>query len=375
MSNYRLNPLKNIDVNRNRIIEKTRNRMKQMEAKPQRNFRRPAFITILACFLCIIIASPYLEHTFQGNTNHFSIKKVVIPNVPYDSLIKSFYIDTSSELIYSTEQGIYSFNLEKNESKQLIDTREVGRVLELAASSKWLIWASPENNKQVIHILNRQTHELKMAENQYFNGLYLYRDTLIYMGIDQGKPSYYTIALDTLKENVLHEINGESSNSQPSIDKNLIVIPETLTTNHKSETVVYVYDLNLHKQIGSYTFPYKIAENILLKKDTVFAYLWNGKETGAVGGIDMNTGKLTILKQPAAANAYATDGTHFALSAADEESDTVQLFMKKKEKLTLLSSFPSIKERLVKPRFTSEGTLLLNGEGKDSAMYIIRFDD
>jgi hypothetical protein len=345
-----------------------------MEAKPQRNFWKPTFITILACLLCFIIASPYLEQAFQGN-NNFSINKVVIPNVPYDSLINSFYIETSNELIYSTEQGIYSFNLEKNESKQLINTREVGRVLELAASSKWLIWAAPENNKQVLHILNRQTHELKITENRYFAGLYLYGNTLIYMGIKQGKPGYFTTELDTLKENLLHEINGEGSNSQPSINKNLIVISETLTTDNKQETVVYVYDLNMHKQIGSYTFPYNIAQNILLQNETIFAYLWNGKETGVVGGIDMNTGKLTIFKQPVAANAYATDGTHFALSVAGKESDTVQLFMKDNEKLRFLSRFPSINERLVNPRFSSEGTLLLNGEGKDLAMYIIRFDE
>jgi hypothetical protein len=241
-----------------------------------------------------------------------------------------------------------------------------------AASLKWLIWAAPENNKQVIHIYNRQTQELKMAESQYFHGLFLYGDILIYMGIEQGQPNYYTLALDTLKEKVLHEIIGEGSNSQPSIYKNQIAIAETQTMNNKQETVVHVYDLDRHKQLGSYTFPYKIAENIQFQNDTIYAYLWNGKETGVVGGMDIKSGKLTIFKQPAAANAYATDGAYFALSVADEESNTVEVFKKENEKLKFLSRFPTIKERLVNPRFTSEGTLILNGEGKDLAMYIIR---
>jgi hypothetical protein len=369
-----MNPLKNIDKNRNRIIEETKDRMKLIEKKPQRNSWKPTLITILACLLFIIIASPNLQQAFQGKDN-FSIKKVVIPKVPYDSLISSFYIDESTELIYSTDQGIYSFSVEKNQSKQLVNTTDIGRVFELTASAKWLIWTYPGNNKQEIHILNRKTNELKTVKNNYFNGFNLHGDTLIYMGVNQGKPSYFTLALDSLKEKLLHEMIGEGASSQPAIYDNLIVIPETFTVDNKKETLVYVYDFRIHKQIATFTFPYKIAENILLQNDTIFAYLWNGKETGVVGGIDINTGELTIFKQPAAANAYATDGTHFALSVADKESDTVQIFKKENEKLEFLSRFPAIKERLVNPRFTSEGTLLLNGEGKDFAMYIIRFED
>ncbi|MHC0035313.1 hypothetical protein [Pseudoneobacillus sp. C159] len=374
MSNYRLNPLENIDENRDRIIENTKYRMNMMVKKPQRNSWKPALITIFACLLFLVIASPYLQQTFQGE-NHFSIRKVVIPHVPYDSLIKSFYIDESNELIYSTDQGIYSFNVEKDESKQLVNTHEIGRVFELTASAKWLIWVSPVHEKKEIHILNRKNNELKTVENKYFYGLHLSGDTLIYLGSNQGKTSYLTMALDSLKESVLHEMKGEGANSQPAIDKNLIVIPETLTINKEKETMVYVYDFRLQKQIATYTFPYKIAQNIQIQNDTIFAYLLNGKDPGVLGLINMYSGKFEVLYMPVVSNAYATDGRYFALSVARNESDTVQLFREENNKLQIVSTLPSIKERLVKPRFTSEGTFLLNGEGKDLAMYIIQFDE
>jgi hypothetical protein len=377
MSDYRLNSLKNIEENKNRIIEKTRNSIKneEIQTKHRQKYVRPAFITLLASLLCIVIASSYVQQALRSD-DPFSVDKVVIPNVPYDSLISSFYIDESGELIYSTAQGIYSFNVKQNKAKQLVDTSETGRVYELTASTKWLIWAAPVNKgQQQIHILNRETTELKMAKNNYFFGLYLDGDTLIYLGTGQDKPSYNTIALNSMKENVLHELKGDGAMSEPVIKDNLIAIPETLSSNDKKETMVYVYDLQTEEQVSTYTFPNDRVENIQLQNNTLFGYLWDDQGTGKVVSIDMASNELNNLETEVDTNAYSTDGKHFAFSVKKGDSDTVQLFRKEEDKLNLSSTLPSIRERLVRPRFTSKGTLLLNGEGEDFAMYIIRFEE
>lgn len=52
----------------------------------------------------------------------------------------------------------------------------------------------------------------------------------------------------------------------------------------------------------------------------------------------------------------------------------MQLLENKDGKLKRVSPIPSIKERLVLPRFTEAETLVVNGEGLDRAMYLIRFE-
>jgi hypothetical protein len=87
----------------------------------------------------------------------------------------------------------------------------------------------------------------------------------------------------------------------------------------------------------------------------------------------MNSNEFTMFETSVGVDAYATDGQHFALSEQKGNSNTVQLFEVDEGKLKRTSSLPSIQEILVKPRFTEEGTLIVNGEGPDRAMYLIRY--
>ena len=68
-------------------------------------------------------------------------------------------------------------------------------------------------------------------------------------------------------------------------------------------------------------------------------------------------------------NAFATDGKNFTVSVQKGDSDNVQLFGEEEGELVCTST----SERLVNPRFTEQGTLVINGEGADRAMYLIRF--
>lgn len=54
----------------------------------------------------------------------------------------------------------------------------------------------------------------------------------------------------------------------------------------------------------------------------------------------------------------------------EKNTDTVKLYQLENENLKELPIFNNIKERLVMPRFTDDGSLIVNGEAADFSMYI-----
>ena len=224
-----------------------------------------------------------------------------------------------------------------------------------------------------MHVYNRQTDEISVLEIDYFYWNELKNDTIIYLDLREQNiaPIYMTINLKTGHSQTLREFRG-SSHSGPTIDGDYIAISEQVD----QATTVSVHDFETSQNIGSYRFPYEIAQNVLLKGNKIFGLLWREEDTklAVVGMIDMATNEFQELDISVGVDEYATDGEHFAISVAKGESNTVQLFELKGTELKRVSTLPKIKERLVKPRFTEQGTLVINGEGPDHAMYLIKFE-
>ncbi|MEK4427394.1 hypothetical protein [Solibacillus sp. FSL K6-1523] len=375
MTNYRLTPLKNTEENRQRIIEKTRGNMQKPPIKKPSKTWVPVVITTIALFMAVFLAVPYVQQAFFDEQN-FTIEKVVIPNVQYTSLVDSTYLDETNEFIYNTENGFFAFDVETQGETLLVDTSEIARVFDYAVSKDWLVWAQPVNNERKIHVLNRETHEVNIMETPYFYGIQLQGDTVVYTGFQDNKPYTFTLNLNDGTSQILREIEGEGSSSWLAFEGNQVVFSEVFKMEDGKNTVVTVHDLEMKKKLESYVFPYDIAENILLKGDKIYSYLWNENddEPAAIGFIDRTTGDFNVIEKSVGIHDYATDGEHFAVAVEKGESNTVQLFALQEGELKLLSKLPSIRERLVLPRFTEQGTLVVNGEGMDKAMYLIRFN-
>lgn len=375
MTNYRLTPLKHTEENRQRIIDKTRGNMQKPPMRKSSKTWIPAVITTIALFMAIFLAVPYMQQAFFDERS-FTIEKVVIPNVPYDSLITSTYLDETNEFIYNTANGFFAFDVEAQGETLLVDTSEVGRIFDYAVSKDWLVWAQPVDNVGKIHVLNRETHEVNVVEAPYFYGIQLQGDTVVYTGFQDNKPYTFTLNLNNGASQILREIDGEGSGSWPAFEGNQVVFSEVFKMEDGKNTVVTVYDFETKQNLESYILPYEFVEDILIKGDKLYSYLWNGNddEPVVIGFIDRTTGEFHVVETSVGINGYATDGKHFAISIPKGDSDTVQLFELQEGELKLLSKLPSIRERLVLPRFTEQGTLVVNGEGMDKAMYLIRFN-
>ncbi|AWE09008.1 hypothetical protein DCE79_17410 [Lysinibacillus sp. 2017] len=376
MTNYRLTPLRDTSANKGRIIEKTRNNMQTPEQKPKRHWM-PAMITACTLIIAVFLAGPSIYQALFNKQN-FTIEKVVIPNVPYPVLANAIYIDKTNEFIYSADTGIYSFDVANKQQTLLI--KQPNQIFDYAVSEKWLIWPQEEKNELKIHSLNRQTNEIQVYETDYFYGIELKNDTLIFMGLtringNSSVATYKVLNLNTGHTEVLREI-GDGSNSRPTIDGSLITISERVKMESGVSTNITVQDFEQLNDIGNYIVPYRYVENISLVNNKVYGYMWNDREDepAILGVVDLESGQFERLKTSVSLHDYATDGEHFAIAVQKGKSNTVQLFETRDGKLERISTLPSIKERLVLPRFTKEGTLVVNGEGPDKAMYLIRFE-
>lgn len=82
-----------------------------------------------------------------------------------------------------------------------------------------------------------------------------------------------------------------------------------------------------------------------------------------------------MLKTSVKIDDFATDSEHFAVAVQKGKSNSVQLFEEGEGQLKRISSLPTINERLVLPRFTEEGTLVVTSEGPERPIYLIRFKE
>lgn len=376
MNNYRLTPLRNTTENKKRIIDNARNEMYMRQVKSHKRRWLPVLVSIFLVIISLFITAPYINNAFF-NKDSYTIEKVVIPNVPYDSLITSTYVEEKNEFIYNTDSGFYVFDVENSEQSMLVSTNGIGRIFDYAVSEKWLVWAQPVNDEDKIHVLNRETLEQKILDIASFRGIRLVQDMIFYLNIgDESKSiNYMKFNLLTEKTEVLREFEGDS-NSKPAIDGNQIAISEKIVINDQIQTSVSIHNIETLENQGSYILPYEIAQNVQLKDYRFFGLLWNDNEMdlSVIGAIDLEENNYTELESPVGIHDFATDGKHFAISVQKGDSDTVQLFNLEEGQLKRTSTKHSIKERLVKPRFTDQGTLVLNGEGSDRAMYLIRFE-
>ena len=380
MKNYRLTPLRDTAKNKERIIEQTRRSLEQQVVKTSKKQRPVVPVLIAACVfvLSLFLAGPSIYQAFFKE-QHFTVEKVVFPQSAHDALYHAVYIDATNEFIYKKQDGFYSFDVEAKQETQLVATS--GQMsYSYEASQKWIVWGEVVNDEQKMHVLNRETNEIIILETDYFFDVQLHGDDIIYMEmklIDASKSETNYIKYNLLTEQSMkireHEV---TSNSKASIfDGNYMAVSEQVKMDNGKETIIAIQDLQQAKDIRNYTLPYDIVQKITLLDKKLYAYVWDSddKAPGEISVIDIETNEYTKLKSPVMVDDYATDGQYFAISVQKGDSNSVQLFEEQEGQLKRVSSLPTIRERLVLPRFTEEGTLVVTSEGPERPIYLIRF--
>lgn len=338
---------------------------------------KPAFISIAMLLIIGFFITPAIQKEFL-TSSPFTPQKVTVEGVEYDSLINSIYLDSINELVYTDHKGIYSFNTVTNEKNNLVEPVESASIYksDFVASEKWLIWQDLPTFK--LNILERKTGKLKTLDDHSILPLLLVDNLLFYTPSMEDNQRHYTynkLDLNTLEETVVHQMGTEGSNSIPMIAEGKFLISEYVKTESgDKETAYFVYDIFTNELIGKYTVPYEFAWEVTLTDNKIYGSLSNKDEPPILGYVDLSDGQFYQVEAPTFHRA-AVHGNYVALSIPVEDSNTVKLYQLEDNKLVPLSTFNHIKERLVKPRFTSEGTLVLNGEGPDHSMYLVKTNE
>lgn len=301
-------------------------------------------------------------------------EEMVVEGHAYPDLITSVYDDEREALVYNSDGKIYSYDAASATEIVLVDLEEGTQTYEFVVEGDWLAWEVDSDDSTAIEIMDLETNERKMIESRLVYDLHISDNSLIYAGFDgeEELPSYKVVDLLTMEKTQMHELTQDGGYSGASVWQNSIVIPERVKEEGKTVTTFSVYDLDKNSLEAQFTLPYERAENVTLMGNKVYAQLSDEELTATdLGYMDLETGEFVKIETPDF-NAYAVYGDYVALSVADgNDSDDLELFRMKGDELLPVPAFADIEERLVRPRFTEEGKLMVNGEAEDRAMYIL----
>ncbi|MEF7565463.1 hypothetical protein V4V35_20910 [Bacillus infantis] len=347
---------------------------KRLERKPRRTSRFILPLVSAAAILGLsgILAAPYVQEELKESEFRqqldASLEKVTVPDASYPSLINSQYIGDTKELVYTDGKGFYSFNKETKTTETLVKPEEGAGLYEFAVNGDWLVWDS----KNKLYAFDRHTKEIEEIPGSAAAGDFqIEEDKLSYLSADGQSWGYKLLDLLTLSESNLHEITGEGTNSQASLNEGYIVIPETIVENEEKNILFTLYDLKGRGEEREFKVPYDQAVNVTLTDDKIYAELSNEGRSPVLAYLSLDDGKLHKVKTPPFDD-YAVYEDYLALSIPEkEDSNSVKLYRIIDNRAVALPAFEHVEERLVKPRFTADGVLVVNGEGEDFSMYLL----
>jgi len=353
------------EAQKSKIMREAPNRTKKSGIQLQ---LMPLIVSIATISLSFFLVIPYIQDWLEKDLTQLfeqNLVEVTITDVEYANLIRSIYVEDSKEMVYSDWNGIYSYLEATNTKEILIDPKEESKIHLFTVNENWLAWE--EITTSTLNILNRNSNELLEIPNITIADLQLQDNTLIYMNFSEG--SYKAIDLSTMDQREIHELTGNGSSSLATVYNNLLVVPEEIEKEGETRVKFYLYDIKENTRVGEYEVPYEMAQFVTLTDNKIFAQLSNEDENVHLGYIDLESGKLHEIKVPPFSE-YAVFEDYVALSINVKDATTVKLYQIEDNELKELPAFKNISERLVRPRFTEEGTLVVNGEGEQRKLYL-----
>ena len=336
----------------------------------------PALAGVAVIGLAGVLGYPYVND-WQGEpggaVEDRELQKLVVPEQDYDVLIRSIYNEYTGELVLNDSNKIYAFDPIANEETLLVDLDEETRSFQFETEGKWLAWEEFTDETAVLKIMNRETSEVETLEGVHIIDLQIEGNRLVFGQFGgEAIPSYQSVNLDTMEIETIHEMTGDGGMGAASTWNEILVIPEQAEQEGVPVTNIYIYNLVDNSQIQVFTFPNQEINGLVVNNNRIYAeFREDEMESYFLGYIDIETGELTEISTPNF-NEFSVDGDYLALSVADEaDSSDLQLYKMTGSDLEEVSAFSAIEERLVKPRFTDKGTLVVNGEGEDLAMYLL----
>ena len=340
--------------------------------------RRHIFITAMAVAIICILLIPFAQQQIQQlSLNKYiengSIIPITIKDVAYSNLITSTYVSETNELIFTDGFQFFSYDVDKNQLEPLTAPLKSPLLYDYDANENWLVWNKDNNGDGALKLLNRQTGEVTTIEGQESLQLQLHDNMVTYMQSSQSENGFLwdsVLNLETMESKPVHDaLLGEGARSKNAFNGDRLIIPSEVTIDGKPQIQFYEYLLSDLNNVRTYTFDYDTAHYVTLADNKIFALFekdWNS----ILGYVPLGKTELKIIEAPDS-SALAVYENYVALSVNKGDSNTVKLYQLENDELKPMQVLDKFQERLVRPRFTKDGKLVVNGEGPDRTMYVI----
>lgn len=342
--------------------------------------RKPALKPLISAVAVVGIAGflafPYIPHEMEEQAIEESalaetLQKVTILGENLATLITAIYVDETKEMIYSDGRGIYAFDTETNTKELLVETEGDADIsgYNVAANENWIVWK--QDDMEGYSILNRLNGEVRNIPDD-LNGMQMDGDQLTYISVSWGNLWFTQLDLKTLEQTRLIDLHSQRLKLEFTRGATGKFIVTDYAESDPSYFKFTVHDLNSNRQIGEFSFPYESAINLSISGNKVFAELFNEGDAGPVlGYVDLTDGQFYTVETPEFFT-YAVYEDILALDVPVKDSRTIKLYRIENNQAHALPVLDRIQERLVKPRFTPGGALVVNVEGSDFySLYVV----
>ena len=351
----------------------------------------PALVGVAVIGLSVILGYPYVsdwqEHGAVEEKNleepvqveplqekplqEEPLHKVELPVNDNPQLINAVFYNDNGVLVYQEAQKIFSYNVETKEEVVLTEVPEGTWINGVTVEDDWVAWTEvlEENmdSSSVLNIYNLNTSELITISDLNALSLVIDGDQLSFLDFGSEGPTYKLLDLKTMEETAIYQ-SVEGADSMQAFNDGIIVIPDI--REEQNVTKLTVFDANEKEIINEFEVPSKTTMNIQFDDNKIYAYLADENFVSTLVSIELETGEMTEFDSPEF-SAFSVHGKYVALSVAEAGTATVKLFEMDGSSLVMLPALDSVEERLWKPRFMGDGTLVVNSGEEDMGLYLL----
>ncbi|WP_342527080.1 hypothetical protein MKY84_00745 [Chryseomicrobium sp. FSL W7-1435] len=288
-------------------------------------------------------ASPFVYH-----------EEIIVPDTYQSALHWSVYVPETHELIFAKEDGAYSYAIDEKLTEKIANFAGPGAQHSYVANDKWLVWGDFENEDYTLNILNRSNKELAVIPSINPIELTLENNTLFYTNFYTNDHNHYMMDLTIQIPALLH--TNEKMDTRGAYQNHRAVI----LNSFEDTSTLFVYDTLSGKLIQKQSnIPYSSVYNMHVVNDRVYFDFATEEGRLELGYMDIQTGAFQMIETPEYSFSAVHDN-YLALSVTDswgEDTDDVELFRIENNIAVPYSDFPKVKDRLVTPQFSLDGTL------------------
>lgn len=345
----------------------------------------PAFVGVAMMGLVGVLGYPYVidnQEQEQGAVEEKnveeplqkveeSLQKVILPVNDNTVFINALFYTDKGTLVYQEAQKIYSYDIETKEETILTEIPEEAWIKNLTVEGEWVVWmevleAGMETSFE-LNIYKLSNGELTSISDLNALSIVIDGDQLSFLDFGSEGPTYKILDLKTMEETAVYQ-STEGADSMHAFNDGIIVIPDI--REEQNVTKLTVFDANEKEIISEFELPSKTTMNLHLDDNKIYARLADENFVSTLVSIELETGEMTELDTPEF-SAFSVHGKYLALGIPEAGAETVKLFEMNGSSLKMLPALDSVEERLVNPRFTDDGTLIVDSYSGDVGVYLL----